>query len=508
MHTAQLDHRSIPETGWFCVTDSALSVVFISEVASRWLGVQPGEGVRLLVYLPELAEAILAAREVDFPLTCSVGADQPDRQPISLAVHRLSGSMNGFVFCEKMLSHGESTQFGRDVFPDLFDTHRYATLGMLLGGVVHDFNNILTGILGHVSYLRAILPADGEHRESLVSIEEGARRAAALTQSLRAVSRPEGEAETNQSDACATIRQLGSLLRTVLPPTVSLAVDTPASPVWVRGLDGLIGEMIVSFTTALFEGELQPASVRVAVQEVLSSVAAHTAGLEGPFGRFLLISVGSEHPPERGGVSADRMAELPLLRRRVAAIGALAQSAGGWLGGDAESQQVSPSTIEIWLPLEDVGPGGLPSTPRADNELAAEGAGHDTAPRGGERILVIDDEPSVRNVVVMSLEQLGYTVMAVDSGKAAITAYRDAPVPFDLVVLDMILPEVSGDQVFAAIRRLNPRARILVLSGFSPAGRVQRLLEEGGCVFVQKPFAVIELARRIRECLALPWGEG
>jgi DNA-binding response OmpR family regulator len=112
----------------------------------------------------------------------------------------------------------------------------------------------------------------------------------------------------------------------------------------------------------------------------------------------------------------------------------------------------------------------------------------------------MDDDRAVRDVVLLGLEQLGYTVTAVDSGEAAIAACQSG-VPFDLVLLDMVLPNVTGDKVFSEIRSIHPYMKILVMSGFSRAARVEELLNAGRSVFLQKPFTMEELGARVRECL-------
>ncbi len=119
---------------------------------------------------------------------------------------------------------------------------------------------------------------------------------------------------------------------------------------------------------------------------------------------------------------------------------------------------------------------------------------------GRERILVMDDDRAVRDVVALGLEQLGYSVTAVDSGEAAIAACQSG-VPFDLVLLDMVLPNVTGDKVFSEIRSIHPCMKILVMSGFSRATQVEELLNSGRSVFLQKPFTLEELGSRVRECL-------
>jgi CheY-like chemotaxis protein len=121
---------------------------------------------------------------------------------------------------------------------------------------------------------------------------------------------------------------------------------------------------------------------------------------------------------------------------------------------------------------------------------------------GRERILIVDDEYPVRNVLSISLDHLGYEVETASSGAEALEKYRAAQQPYDLVILDMIMPQMPGDRVFAELAGLDPAVRVLVISGYSSEAAVQAILDNGGLDFMAKPFTIEELSRKVRQCLA------
>ena len=119
----------------------------------------------------------------------------------------------------------------------------------------------------------------------------------------------------------------------------------------------------------------------------------------------------------------------------------------------------------------------------------------------GEKVLIIDDEYAVRNVLGLSLSHLGYAVETACSGLEGVEKYAEAKGAFDLVILDMLMPGLSGEEVFTRIREMNPTCRVLLVSGFSSEHVVSKILEQGGMDFIQKPFLIEVLSRKVRGCL-------
>ncbi len=122
--------------------------------------------------------------------------------------------------------------------------------------------------------------------------------------------------------------------------------------------------------------------------------------------------------------------------------------------------------------------------------------------KGTETILLVDDEPMVLAVSRDMLESLGYRVMTAGNGQGAISFYKENKEEIDLVILDMIMTGISGGETFDHLREINPGIRVLLSSGYSVNGQAQEILDRGCLGFLQKPFTLEALSKKIRETLS------
>lgn len=134
----------------------------------------------------------------------------------------------------------------------------------------------------------------------------------------------------------------------------------------------------------------------------------------------------------------------------------------------------------------------------AEEKGGAESPGQ----KASGRVLVVDDENMVRRLAKTMLTRLGYEVVDVSSGAEAIEAFRKADAPFDLVLLDMIMPGMDGRDCFMALKSINPDVRAVISSGFSQEDATQELMQEGVRGFVQKPYRLTELSEVVSKALA------
>ena len=118
------------------------------------------------------------------------------------------------------------------------------------------------------------------------------------------------------------------------------------------------------------------------------------------------------------------------------------------------------------------------------------------------RILVIDDERDVRDYLALVLGKLGHHVTLCGDGQEAVERFGRLREPFDLVILDLVMPGDSGQETFRALRRIDPDVRVLVVTGHSLEGEAQQILDAGAAGFIQKPFQLDELSRKVAEALA------
>jgi CheY-like chemotaxis protein len=139
--------------------------------------------------------------------------------------------------------------------------------------------------------------------------------------------------------------------------------------------------------------------------------------------------------------------------------------------------------------------------PASEKEVVMEKAVDETVLRGTETILLVDDEKMILDVSKDMLEFLEYRIYIAGSGQEAIAVYREKRNDIDLVILDMIMPGISGGETFDRLREINPEIRVLLSSGYSINGHAQQILNRGCNGFLQKPFHLEKLSRKVREML-------
>ena len=378
-----------------------------------------------------------------------------------------------------------------------FHVQRLTTLGMLAGGVAHDFNNLLAGILGHISYLKTILPSKGPHCESLHSIEEGSRKASVLTQQILNFSKLNLAEELVPVDLSALTVKTWKLLRGAISPEYHLERRVPDAPLFVRAVEGKLAQVIVNLVVNARDA--LRAGGKIVVSLALCHDQEEISGLFGEqveAGRYAVLSVTDDGCGMPQDVLSRAFEPYFSTKREngtglgLSTVLSIVRSIGGAI--DVNSQPGSGTDVRIFLPLAE----------KMDHVVADADAAVECAPLvGTERVLVVDDEDPVRDVLSLSLMHLGYQVEIAGSGTEALHKFSSAKDSFDLVILDMLMPNVSGDEVFFRMREMNPSVRVLIISGYSSENAVQRILASGGKGFIQKPFTIEELSRKVRQCL-------
>jgi CheY-like chemotaxis protein len=139
--------------------------------------------------------------------------------------------------------------------------------------------------------------------------------------------------------------------------------------------------------------------------------------------------------------------------------------------------------------------------PASEKEVVKKETATGTIDRGTETILLVDDEKIVLEANRGMLESMGYRVYAVESGQEAITLFKGKRNEIDLVILDMIMPEISGGETFDRLREINPGIKVLLSSGYSLNGEAQTIMDRGCKGFIQKPFRIEKLSQKVREML-------
>jgi len=374
----------------------------------------------------------------------------------------------------------------------LREAAKLESLGVLAGGIAHDFNNLLVGILGHASLLQQDVPEASPTWEALNSIVQAGERAAQLTRQMLAYA-GRGQFLIAPLDLSAQIRQITKLTSAALPKHVdlrlSLGADLPAIDADAGQLQQLAMNLILNAAEAV-----DPAAGKVEVTtgvEEWSAAALQnlTAGELAP-GSFVVLRV-RDSGCGMDRATLDRIFD-PFFTTKFTGRGLGLAAALGILrahhaGIHVESRPGEGSTFTVLFP-----PAAHPArAPR----LPAAHAG----PLAG-RILIVDDEPSVRQMAQATLARQGFSVAAVEHGQAALDWLQDHNAAVDLLLLDLAMPVLSGDATLAAVRSRYRDILVICSSGYGEREARERF-GPGAVAFLQKPYTASQLADAVAKAL-------
>jgi len=373
----------------------------------------------------------------------------------------------------------------------LRQSQKLEAVGRLAGGIAHDFNNLLTGISGNVGL--ALLETQGGDpvRPLLVEIEDVVRRAASLTRQLLAFSSRQRMAPRPVS-LNATLEDLRRLLGRLIGEEVTLALAlAPALPP-VLADPGQVEQVVVNLVVNARDAIAGRGRIDVSTRAV-----EVTAGSpDRPAGHHAVLAVRDSG----GGMAPDVLAHAfePFFSTKggkgtglgLATVYGIVRQHGGFV--EVTSAPGQGSTFEVHLPLA---PAGEPLAP------SLEPGAQRALPGGSETVLLVEDEPVVRDAARALLSRLGYRVLAAPGGLDGLVAARGHAGPIHLVVSDLMMPGLNGAELWAALRRERPEARVLFITGYGGDALARAGLDADRVPVLPKPFSVETLARRVRELL-------
>lgn len=377
----------------------------------------------------------------------------------------------------------------------LQEKQKLESIGLLAGGIAHDFNNLLVGVLGNASLAADLLPA-GSPAHSLISdVVSASERAAHLTRELLAYS-GKGRFVLEPVDLSATARDVTSLVRSSIPSRVTLRLDlapglppVEADPAQIQQL---LMNLVINGAEAIGEnpGLL---TVCTAVEEVGSgSRDPRLANLEA--GSYVSIRV-----TDTGcGMDGATQAKIfdPFFTTKFTGRGLGLAAVSGIVRGHRGAIRVTSapgqgSTFDVLLPVGQ----GLPRPvgPRAPDRTDLRGAGV---------VLVVDDEEIVRRTASAALKRQGYEVLLAASGPAAIEILSQRPRDISVVLLDLSMPGMDGQETLRRLKPISPGIRVLISSGYNEAECLRQFGNEQISGFVQKPYTSTTLAEKVKSALA------
>jgi CheY-like chemotaxis protein len=367
-------------------------------------------------------------------------------------------------------------------------------IGVLAGGIAHNFNNILMGVQGRTSLmLMNKAPSDPDY-EHLRGIEEYVRNAVELTKDLLGFARG-GKYQVKPTDLNAlvekSVRAFGSAKK-----EIQIHVKLEKDP-WPAEVDkGQIQQALLNLYVNAWQampggGELYVQTENIVIEETLAT----------PFqmapGAYIKISV-TDTGKGMDAATREKIFE-PFFSTKETGLGfglglasvyGIIKNHGGFI--NVYSEVGSGSTFTLYLPASE-------RTPVEDRPAPKQDIQH-----GQGTILLVDDEKMITEVGQAMLETLGYRVLIARNGREAVHLYEKQKAEIDLVILDMIMPGMGGGATYDRLKGIDGGVKVILSSGYSLAGEAKEIMDRGCDGFIQKPFTMEKLSLKVREAMHRP----
>jgi two-component system, cell cycle sensor histidine kinase and response regulator CckA len=419
-------------------------------------------------------------------LLASDGRPVPVSQVI-ISHRRSDGSTHSYSIISRDISAMRAAQKAlRETQEQLFQAQRLESLGRLAGGVAHDFNNLLTIIMGNASFL-AEEATDTDTLDGLLEIGKAAERAADLTRQLLAFGRKQALTK-GVIDVKEVVKGAERMLRRLIGERVELVTRVSAEPQTVMTDAGQLEQVLINL---ILNGRDAMPHGGVATIETSTVRGASNAAQGGPPRDYIRIAVSDTGI----GMDEETMARVfePFFTTKAqgrgtglglaTAYGFIQQSEGTI---SVSSQPGKGTVFSILLPAC-TAVVGVAQQPAIGSTMS-----------GSEHILVVDDEPALRGLLRQTLAGHGYRVEEARDGEEALAVARRSPVPFDLLVTDVIMPGMTGPQLARSMQSIFPAIAVLFVSGYPGETEADRAAFGPDSAWLAKPFTADVLLRSVR----------
>ncbi len=395
---------------------------------------------------------------------------------------------------EEVVGVGRDVTERRVVEDRLRQSEKLEAIGRLAGGVAHDFNNQLTGILNSAEYLREMLARDPVRRSVADEIREGALHSAGLTRQLLAFARKRPMHDVHLDvDVHGIVSEVMALLSRSIDKRIALRTILTAAPALGRGdpdrLHAALLNLALNARDAMPDGGTLTFETRL-----LDLDGERGAALDVAPGRYLEVCVRDTG----AGLSVEARAHLfePFFTTKPLGKGSglgLAEVYGTVKAhGGAVTVESAPSQGTAFTLLLPASPDDTARAP-AEHDLGAEPPV--SAPP--LRVLLADDHLNVRRSLSLLLRTGGHEVVECEGGRQALERYRAEGSAIDVAIVDMMMPDMSGRELIAQLRIMSPELPVIVSSGFSAGSDLDALRAEPGVYFMQKPYTTDQLERTL-----------
>jgi two-component system, cell cycle sensor histidine kinase and response regulator CckA len=373
----------------------------------------------------------------------------------------------------------------------LQEAQKMEALGRLAGGIAHDFNNLLMGIQGNISLLLLNMDPDDPKYERLKNSEKYVVKGSELTRQLLGFARG-GKYEVKPTDLKGLIVECAKLFGRT-KKEISLDLDFE-NEMWTVCVDrAQIEQVLLNLFVNAWQAMPGGGDLLIRNRNVVIDGDKENEEQKRP-GRYVKVSV-TDNGIGMDQKTMERIFDPFFTTKEVgrgtgmglASAYGIIQNHGGFF--QVQSKVGQGSTFSFFLPAED------------QEVVREESCETSQLLTGKETILLVDDEKMIAEVASDMLRNLGYDVVMARSGEEALQMYNELNSKVDLVILDLIMPGMSGSKTFDLLREVNPNIRVLLSSGYSLTGEASTIMSRGCRGFVQKPYNIQKLSQKVREVL-------
>ena len=375
----------------------------------------------------------------------------------------------------------------------LRQAQKMEALGRLAGGIAHDFNNLLMIIQSYTEMLQDSLPDQDGLRTNIEQVLKAANRGAGLTKQLLAFSRKQVISPV-MLDLNAEVREAAKMLKRLIGEDIELRVNSAESLWAVKADPDQIAQVLVNLCLNGRDAMQQGGTLTIATSNVTTDEHFLNKYPYMMSGEYVSLSV-----TDTGmGIAKDVQEQIfePFFTTKELGKGTglglptvfgIVKQSGGYVRVDSEPGQGACFTVYL---------------PRVKGAIAPDmPAKSEAGPRGTETILVAEDEDALREALCDYLRRLGYTVLAADSGQEALSVARQHQAHIDLLITDVIMPKMNGRELSETLVSLRPDLKTIYMSGYTDDAVVRYCVCEKGAAFLQKPFNLATLTRKVRDLL-------
>jgi PAS domain S-box-containing protein len=425
---------------------------------------------------------------------CFASGEKKLREEVCLAGRTITWSFFPVAANHVVHCYGSDVTDVLDLEAQLRHAQKLESVGQLAAGVAHDFNNILTVIQGYSEALLVQFLPDSPTLRPLKQISDAAKRAASLTRQLLMFSRRQ-VIQTKVLDLNAVLQNLANMLQRLLGEDIALEADYARKVPHIEADVGMLEQVVMNLAVNARDAMLGGGRLSLGTTSVTIDPAYASQHPDARAGHFVCLSV-IDTGCGMDRKTLERIFEPFFTTKEVgkgtglglATVYGIVKQHQGWV--EVTSEVGSGTTFKIFFP----------AVTRAV-EAAADADAPEPVHGGQETILVVEDEPVLREFVREYLEGYSYRVLEAGSGAEALRVWDESNGEIDLLLTDMVMPEgMTGRELATQLKKRKPDLKVIYSSGYSPEN-LGRDFGQSETVFLSKPYMPPQLARTVRQCL-------